>query len=77
MKKRHKKLYLGIDQYGGQYKNLEYPRRDLKKILGGRIYKMYVDGLDNKIYHIGYVVRGRYIRLFEYVQIEEHVTRGE
>jgi hypothetical protein len=56
-------MYMGIDQYGQTYHDLKHPRKDLLERLGARhADKMYCDP-DAR--HIGYVVRGLWIRLFK------------
>lgn len=37
----------------------------LEKIGAKRADKMYVDGTDGKIYHIGYVIKGYWLTLYE------------
>lgn len=61
-----KKQYIAIDQYGQTWKNLEHPRKDLMKKIGcSHAEKMYVDGEDGKAYHIGYVIGGLWLNVYE------------
>jgi hypothetical protein len=57
---------MGIDQYGFHYDNLgPYPRKALMDKLGYQhVEKMYVDTIDGKTKHIGYVIGGRWITLY-------------
>ena len=61
-----KKQYIAIDQYGQTWKNLEHPRKDLMEQIGCRhAEKMYRDGNDGKIYHVGYVISGLWLTVYE------------
>jgi hypothetical protein len=58
--------HLGIDQYGQTYKLGAHPRKELLQQLGTtHASKMYVDGRDGQPKHIGYVVRGCWVRIYE------------
>ena len=58
--------YIGIDQYGNIYPNLEFPRKSLLEKLGRKsAQKMYVDGPDGETKHIGYVVAGRWVTIYK------------
>ena len=57
---------MAIDQYGQTYHGLEYPRRDLLRVLGRKhASKMYVDRADGKALHIGYVIAGLWLTVYE------------
>ena len=57
--------YMAIDQYGTTYHNLKHPRKDLlKRLYSSKASKMYVDGKDGKIYHIGYVIAGFWLTVY-------------
>lgn len=61
-------MYMGIDQYGNTYHGLTYPRKDLAERLGynpGSLHKMYMDTTENKTCHVGYIIGGLWIELFE------------
>tara|TARA_Y100000310_G_C20194014_1_gene583789 strand:- start:291 stop:515 length:225 start_codon:yes stop_codon:yes gene_type:complete len=62
-----KKLgYLGIDQYGKNYKINKYPRKELLEQLGGtHADKIYVDTKDGITRHQGYVIGGLWIGIYE------------
>jgi len=58
--------YLGIDQYGVSYRIDRYPRKELAESVGGtNITKMYVDKIDGTTKHIGYIINGLWIRVYE------------
>ena len=60
------KQYMAIDQWGQTFHGLQHPRKDLMEQLSMKsANKMYVDGVDGKVYHIGYVVGGHWCRVFE------------
>ena len=58
---------MGIDQYGGTYHDLtKYPRKKLQDIFDTKsITKMYIDGKDGKAIHVGYIIKGCWIRLYK------------
>lgn len=61
-----KKQYMAINQYGDTYHGLEHPRKDLCEKLGStHAEKMYVDTKDGDTYHVGYVIAGEWLRLYE------------
>jgi hypothetical protein len=61
-------MFMGIDQYGNTYHDLKHPRRDLLEILSAtRARKIYETNPDGDR-HIGYVIRGLWIRLFKVEQ---------
>lgn len=58
--------YFGVDQYGQTYHGLEHPRKDLLERLGRKhADKMYIDLKDSSYKHIGYVIAGLGIRVYE------------
>ena len=58
-------LYMACDQYGQTFHGLQYPRRDLLKRLDAtHADKMYCDGKDGRPKHIGYVIRGLWLRVY-------------
>lgn len=58
--------YLGIDQYGDRYKMDKHPRKELMDYLGAsNARKMYVDTKDGAAKHVGYVIRGHWINVYE------------
>lgn len=58
---------MGIDQYGDTYHDLTiYPRKKLQDIFNTKsISKMYIDGDDGQGIHIGYIIKGYWIRLYK------------
>ena len=69
-----KKQYIAIDQYGQTWKNLEHPRKDLMEKIGCRhAEKMYIDGDDGKIYHVGYVIGGLWLNVCEIQPMRKEV----
>lgn len=60
--------YLGIDQYGDKYilRELESPRKQLlEKLDKKQATKMYCDTKDGQSKHVGYIVGGRWVTLYE------------
>ena len=59
--------YMGIDQYGQTYHiNSNHPRKWLlDHLCRGRASKMYVDKTDGSTSHVGYIIAGLWIRLYE------------
>ena len=57
---------MGIDQFGVTYHNLgKYPRKRLLDRLGFRCcQKMYKDGNNGEVIHVGYIVGTLWIELF-------------
>lgn len=61
-----RKKYMAIDQYGNTYHNLECPRRDLCNRLGRtHADKMYIHDNDGNTYHIGYIIGGLSLQIYE------------
>lgn len=57
--------YIGIDQYGEHYHLKEHPRKELLEQLGAsRAANMYVDTVDGRVKHKGYVIGGRWIDVY-------------
>jgi hypothetical protein len=57
--------HMGIDQYGETYHGLTAPRKELLDLFGRKhAGKMYRDTKDGPR-HVGYVIAGRWIELFE------------
>jgi hypothetical protein len=62
------KFTLYIDQYG----NKEYATtiKELRENCGGgKVDKMYIDKLDGKSYHVGYIVGDRWFTAYQPVEI--------
>lgn len=59
--------YMAIDQYGETYHNLgAHPRKGLLDKLGAtHASKMYRDTANNGTVHVGYIVRGLWLSLYE------------
>lgn len=58
--------YMAIDQYGQHYKIDKYPRKELL----GQLYakhaeKMYVDTKDGNTKHIGYIINGLWLTVYQ------------
>lgn len=61
-----KKSYMAVDQYGRTYIDLQHPRKDLCRILGRtHVDKMYCDDKNGNSYHVGYVIGGLWLTLYE------------
>ena len=57
---------MAIDQYGQTFHGLTNPRKDLCDRLGkAHAEKMYVETKDGKSRHVGYVIGGLWLRLYE------------
>ena len=64
--------FMAIDQYGNTHHGLEYPRRDLLRILGRKhVSKMYIDKNDGRTMHIGYVIGGLWLTVYEVKRMEQ------
>jgi len=58
--------YLGIDQYNKHYKIDKSPRKELLEQLGRQhTSKMYVDLKSGGSRHVGYVIAGKWISIYE------------
>lgn len=66
------KNYIGIDQYGQVYKNLgKYPRKGLlEQLYASNASKMYQDKKNGDTMHVGYIVGGLWITLYEIIRFE-------
>jgi len=65
-----KKVYMAIDQYGETLHGLEHPRKDIANRLGyssSSLHKLYVDGQDGEVYHVGYSAGCRWFDVYEVV----------
>ena len=59
-------MFMAIDQYGNTHHGLEHPRKDLLERLGRKhAEKMYVDTKDGTAKHIGYVIAGLWLTVYE------------
>lgn len=59
-------MYMAIDQHGQTWHGLERPRRDLLKKLGrAHASKMYRDKKDGRTVHVGYIIAGLWLEVFE------------
>ena len=59
------KKFMAVDQYGETYHGLTHPRKDLLDRLDRQhASKMFVDTTDGKYKFIGYVIAGRWLRVF-------------
>jgi hypothetical protein len=59
--------YLGIDQYGNRYKIDKHPRKELleKHYLTGKVSKMYRDGENGDVNHVGYIIGNLWVDIYE------------
>jgi hypothetical protein len=58
--------YLGVDQYGNRFKIDRHPRKELLQQLGRKhADKMFIDTKDGQSKHVGYVVSGLWITVYE------------
>ena len=65
--------YMAIDQYGQTFHNLgPYPRKELLKRLARRsAAKMYVDKVKGPPKHIGWIIGGLWLTIFEVIPMEK------
>lgn len=63
------KQYMGIDQYGEIYYALgAHPRKELCERFGStHIQKMYTEYKSGIIAHTGYIIKGRWVSLYEVI----------
>ncbi len=74
--KKPKKRYMAIDQFGQTYHGLEHPRKDLCERIGCKhVQKMFIDGKDGKMYHVGYVISGYWLNVYEVIPMRKPVDR--
>jgi len=58
--------YIGKDQYGNRFKIDKYPRKELlEQLYATNAAKMYVDKADGSIEHVGYIIKGHWINIYE------------
>lgn len=63
----HGKLMLYVDQYGNKF--YAHTVTELRnEVGGGRVSKMYIDKLDGRSVHVGYVIGNHWLRAFEPVE---------
>jgi hypothetical protein len=66
--------YMGIDQYGNHYDGLLRPRKDLlNRLYRKHAEKMYIDKIDGTVKHVGYIIAGLWISLYEVTPFEKSV----
>ena len=71
--------FMAVDQYGNTHHGLSFPRRDLLALVGRRhADKMYVDRRDGTAAHIGYVIGGLWLTVYEVRRLDavKAVPRG-
>ena len=60
------KHYMAVDQYNQTYHGLRHPRKDLLERLGrSKASKMYIDRKDGEAVHVGYVIAGQWLTIYE------------
>lgn len=68
------KKYMAINQYGDTYHGLTHPRKDLCEKLGrSHAEKIYIDGKDGKSYHVGYLIAGEWLEVYEVKPLRKEV----
>jgi len=66
------KMYMAINQYGNTFHGLKNPRKDLMEKIGVKhASKMYVDDLTGKTFHIGYIIGGHWLTVYEVVPTQK------
>ena len=68
------KLYMAIDQYGNHFHGLTHPRKDLQRMLSGKVSKMLIDDNDGKTYHVGYIVGHHWCNVYEVQPMRKEVS---
>lgn len=65
-------MYIAIDQYGEHYRIEKYPRKELCEIFGtSHADKMYTDKKDGSTVHVGYVIAGHWLKVFNITPWEQ------
>ena len=61
------KQFMGVDQWGNTYHNIgPHPRKALLERLGRKkASKMYMDKTDGSYRHVGWVIAGQWISVYE------------
>jgi len=58
--------YIGIDQFGETYNIKKHPRKELlEQLYRQHTSKMYVDKKDGSTRHVGYIIAGHWITVYE------------
>lgn len=75
---RHKKPaknFMAVDQFGQTYSNLgKHPRKELMVLSGAsHAARMYMDKKDGRTVHVGWVIKGYWLRVYEVVPMEVEV----
>lgn len=60
-------LTLYVDQWGNKF--FARTVRELWKQIPGRCYRMNVDGMDGRTYHIGYIIGQHWLEAYQPVRI--------
>ena len=64
--------YIGFDQYGQKYTIKNHPRKELlEELYATHAEKMYRDTKDGHTRHVGYIIKGLWIEIFEVHQWKE------
>ena len=76
--KKQRKNYMARDQYHQWYHNLgPHPRKVLMERVGCRhAARMYHDKKDGRPMHVGWVIKGYWLSVYEVVPMEVEVGRG-
>lgn len=60
------KVYMAVDQHGQTFHGLTHPRKELcERLCRDHADKMLVAEKNGKTYHVGYVIGGLWLTLFE------------
>lgn len=66
------KMYMAIDQYGNTFHGLKNPRKDLIEKIGVKhVSKMYIDDVHGNTFHVGYIIGGHWLSVFEVVPMRK------
>ena len=61
-----KEMFMAVNQYGHTYHALHTPRKELLARLNRKhAERMYVDAPNGKIEHVGYVIAGEWLRVYQ------------
>ena len=59
-------MFMAIDQHGETFHSLKHPRKDLcEKLNCSHADKMYMDTKEGSSVHIGYIIAGRWLTVYE------------
>ena len=61
-----KVVYMAVDQHGRTFHGLVNPRKELcERLAKSHAERMYREGEDGKVYHVGYFIGGLWLTLYK------------